>query len=109
MNKPSPIQDHLKALAEEYRNHHLALQKHYQEITATDDFIAELRRRESALVDRFRLLQIKLLGSLQGEHLNLMLDLSRVFDEMRVINSFAVQVLTETRGPWSSAAQAEQK
>jgi hypothetical protein len=109
MNEPSTIQDHLRALAEEYRNHHLALQKRYQETTASDDFVAELRRRESGLVDRFRLLQLKLLGSLQGEHLNLMLDLSRIFDEMRVINSFAVQVLTETRGPWSSAAQGEQE
>jgi hypothetical protein len=98
MNEPSPIQDHLRTLAEEYRNHHLALQKRYQETTAADDFVAELRRRESALVDRFRLVQIKLLGSLRGEHLNLMLDISRIFDEIRVVNSFAVQALTETRG-----------
>jgi hypothetical protein len=27
-----------------------------------------------------------------------MLDISRIFDEIRVVNSFAVQALTETRG-----------
>jgi hypothetical protein len=109
MTVSSTIQDHLKALAKEYRDHHLVLQKRYQETSSADDFVAELRRRESALVDRFRLVQINLLGLLQGEHLNLMLDLSRIFDEMRVVNSFAVQVLSETRGTWSSEAQDDQE
>jgi hypothetical protein len=97
MSETSPIQDHLKSLAEEYRSHHVSLQKRYQEAASTEEFIAELRRRDSALVDRFRLVQIRLIASLQGDHLSLMLDLSRVFDEMRVVHTFALQVLTETK------------
>jgi len=97
MSEASPIQDHLRRLAEDYRNHHVGLQKRYQEMASAEEFIAELRRRESALVDRFRLVQLKLLGLLQGDHLSLMLDLSRIFDEMRVVHTFALQVFTETK------------
>jgi hypothetical protein len=97
MSEASPIQDQLRKLAEDYRNHHAALQQHYQEAVSVEEFIAELRRRESALVDRFRLVQIKLLGLLKGDDLSLMLDLSRIFDEMRVVHTFALQVLTETK------------
>jgi hypothetical protein len=104
MSEVSPVQDHLRKLAEDYRNHHVALQKRYQEVASVGEFIAELRRRESALVDRFRLVQLKLLGSLQGDHLTLMLDLSRIFDEMRVVHTFALQVLTETKDSAPSPA-----
>lgn len=104
MSEASPIQDHLRKLAEDYRNHHAALQKRYQEAASVEEFIAELRRRDSALVDRFRLLQLKLLGLLQGDHLSLLLDLSRIFDEMRVVHTFAVQVLTETQESTPSPA-----
>jgi hypothetical protein len=97
MSEAPPIQDHLRRLAEDYRNHHTALQQRYQEAGSVEELIAELRRRDSALVDRFRLVQIRLLNSLQGDQLNLMLDLSRIFDEMRVVHTFAVQVLTETK------------
>jgi len=97
MSEASPIQDHLRRLAEDYRNHHVGLQKRYQEMASAEEFIAELRRRDSALVDRFRLVQLKLLGLLQENQLSLMLDLSRIFDEMRVVHTFAVQVLTETK------------
>jgi hypothetical protein len=97
MSEVSPIQDHLRKLAEDYRNHHVALQKRYQEMASAEEFIAELRRRDSALVDRFRLVQLRLLGLLQGDQLSLMLDLSRIFDEMRVVHAFALQVLTETQ------------
>jgi hypothetical protein len=104
MSEVSPIQDHLRKLAEDYRNHHVALQKSYQEAASVEEFIAELRRRDSALVDRFRLVQLKLLGLLQGDHLTLLLDLSRIFDEMRVVHTFALQVLTETKEPAPSPA-----
>ena len=104
MSEPSPLQDHLRKLAEDYRNHHAALQQRYQEAASAEEFIAELRRRESALVDRFRLVQLRLLGSLQGDHLSLMLDLSRIFDEMRVVHTFALQALTETRESAPSSA-----
>ena len=97
MSEASPIQDNLRKLAEDYRNHHAALQQRYQEAASAEEFIAELRRRDSALVDRFRLVQLKLLGLLQENQLSLMLDLSRIFDEMRVVHTFAVQVLTETK------------
>lgn len=109
MSETSPIQDDLRKLAEDYRKHHVALQKRYQEMTSAEDFIAELRRRDSALLDRFRLVQLKLLGSLQGEHLNLMLDLSRIFDEMRVVHTFVLQVFTETQGSTPAAAQTGQE
>jgi len=104
MSDASPVQEHLRKLAEDYRTHHAALQERYQQAASAEEFIAELRRRESALVDRFRLVQLRLLGSLQGDHLSLMLDLSRVFDEMRVVHTFALQVLTETREPAPSPA-----
>jgi len=107
MSEASPIQDHLRKLAEDYRNHHAALQKRYQEAPSLEEFIAELRRRDSALVDRFRLVQRKLLGSLQGDHLSLLLDLSRIFDEMRVVHTFAVQVLTESQESAPSPAEAD--
>jgi len=97
MSETSPIQDHLRSLAEEYRSHHVSLQKRYQEVASAEEFIAEMRRRNSVLVDRFRLVQLRLLASLQGDHLSLMLDLSRIFDEMRVVHTFALQVLTETK------------
>jgi hypothetical protein len=97
MSETSPIQDHLRSLAEEYRSHHVSLQERYQEAASAEEFIADLRRRDSALVDRFRLVQLRLLASLQGDHLSLMLDLSRIFDEMRVVHTFALQVLTETK------------
>ena len=102
MSETSPIQDHLKKLAEDYRNHHVALQKRYQEAASAEEFIAELRRRDSTLVDRFRSVQLKLIGSLQGDHLNLMLNLSRIFDEIRVVHTFALQVSTETKAAPSS-------
>jgi hypothetical protein len=97
MSDALPVQEHLRKLAEDYRNHHAALQERYQQAASAEEFTAELRRRESALVDRFRLVQLRLLGSLQGDHLSLMLDLSRIFDEMRVVHTFALHVLTETR------------
>jgi hypothetical protein len=97
MSEATPIQDHLRRLAEDYRNHHVALQKRYQEAASVEEFIAELRKRESVLVDRFRLVQLKLLGLLQEDHLTLMLDLSQIFDEMRVVHTFALQALTETK------------
>jgi hypothetical protein len=104
MSEVSPIQDHLRKLAEDYRNHHVGLQKRYQKMASAEEFIAELRGREAALVDRFRLAQLKLLNSLQGDHLNLMLDLSRIFDEMRVVHTFALQVSMETKAAASAPA-----
>jgi hypothetical protein len=104
MSEVPPIQDHLRKLAEDYRTHHVGLQERYREMASAAEFIAELRQRESALVDRFRLVQLKLLSSLQGDQLNFMLDLSRIFDEIRVVHTFALQVSTETREAASSPA-----
>jgi hypothetical protein len=104
VSEATPVQDHLRRLAEDYRNHHVALQKRYQEAASVEEFLAELRQRDSVLVDRFRLVQLKLLGLLQADSLSLMLDLSRIFDEMRVVQTFALQVLAETREPARSPA-----
>jgi hypothetical protein len=58
MSEATPVQDHLKRLAEDYRRHHVALQKRYQDAASVEEFLAELRQRDSVLVDRFRLVQL---------------------------------------------------
>jgi hypothetical protein len=97
MNDEPAAVDHLRKLAEGYRNIHMALQKQQREMTSPDGFLEELRQREAALLDRFRLVQQQLIATLQGEQLERILDLSRIFDEMRVINLFSIQTLTEIK------------
>lgn len=97
MSNASSGVEHLRNLAEHYRNVHLELQKRYKETGAGSAFLAELRQRETSLLDRFRLVQQDLLNSLQDEQLEKMLDLSRIFDELRVINLFEVQALRDTK------------
>ena len=97
MNDAPPVVEHLRKLAEDYRTVHLELQERYREMNSLEEFLAELRQREAALLDRFRLVQQQLIGALQDESLTKMLDLSRIFDEMRVISLFTVQALAEAR------------
>ena len=102
MNEAPAVAEHLKKLAQDYRDTHSALQARYQETTSTEDFLAELRKREAALTNRFRLLQQNLLTALNEEELEKMLELSRVFDEIRIINQFTLLALTQTNEPGDS-------
>jgi hypothetical protein len=95
MNKVPAVDEHLKKLAQDYRNTHSDLQTRYQEMTSAEGFLSELAQREAALMNRFRLLQQQLLAALKAEELEKTLELSRVFDEIRIINQFAIQTLTE--------------
>lgn len=95
MNEVQTVAEHLKRLAQNYRETHLTLQTRYREMTSAEDFLAELRQREAALINRFRLVQQNLLTTLAEEELEKVLELSRVFDEMRIINQFAFQALAE--------------
>jgi hypothetical protein len=99
MSEVPAVAAHLKKLAQDYRNTHLAMQTRYQQLTTAEDFLVELKQREAALMNRFRLLQHQLLATLEKEELEKMLELSRVCDEMRIINQFAIQALTETTEP----------
>jgi putative heme degradation protein len=105
MNDIPPVVHHLKSLAQEYRDTHLALQKRYQEMKSVEDFLAELKDREGMLLDRFRLVQQQLIAALEDEHLEKMLELSRIFDQMRLISLFTVQTLREPRTPGGSQEQ----
>ncbi|MBW1979839.1 MAG: hypothetical protein JRJ12_01345 [Deltaproteobacteria bacterium] len=108
MKDVPPAVERLKELAENYRQIHQALQKRYSEVESTDDFVAELRYREASLLDRFRTLQQQLIASLQGEDLEQLLDLSRIFDEIRVINLFTIQALTHAdREPPGTTSQVQ--
>jgi hypothetical protein len=97
MSELSPVVEHLRKLAEGYHNTHMELQKQQREMTSPVVFLEQLRQREGTLVDRFRLVQQELIAALQGDQLEKMLDLSRIFDEIRVINQFANQTLTEMK------------
>ena len=69
MNEAPAVAEHLKKLAQDYHDTHSALQARYRETSSTEDFLAELRQREAALANRFRLLQQHLLTALNEEEL----------------------------------------
>ncbi len=102
MNEAPAVAEHLKKLAQGYRDTHSALQTRYREQTSTENFLAELKQREAILTNRFRLLQQHLLTTLNEEELEKMLELSRVFDEMRIINQFTLLALAQTNEPGDS-------
>ena len=89
--------EHLKKLAQGYRDMHQSLHEKYSEMTSIKSFLAELKQREAALLDRFRLVQHKLFTVIKDEELEMLLDLSEIFDEIRVINQFTIQALVESR------------
>ena len=99
MNEVPTVSEHLKKLAQDYRDTHLALHTQYQVMTSVEHFLAELKQREAVLMNRFRLLQHQLLATLREEELEKTLELSRVFDEIRIINQFTIQTLTEVNEP----------
>ena len=101
MNDVPTVVEHLKNLAQGYHDAHLALQAQYSEIESPEEFFVELKHREAALLSRFRLVQKHLLASLEDEELEKAIELSRIFDEIRVINEFLIQTLVgknETEG-----------
>ena len=96
MNQVPAVAENLKKLAQDYRNTYSAMQIRYQEMISAEDFLAELKQQEATLMNRFRLLQQWLVANLEEENLENVLELSRVFDEIRIINQFAIQTLSET-------------
>ena len=62
---------------------------------SAEEFLVEMRKQEAALLNRFRLVQQKLLSSLDQEELEKAVELCRIFNQIRVINQFAVQALGE--------------
>ena len=94
MNEVPTVAEHLKKLAKNYHSTHFTLQTASQEMTSSEDFLVELKQREAALIKRFRLVQKQLLAALKEEELERILELSRVFDEIRIVSQFAMQTLT---------------
>ena len=93
MNDVPTLVEHLKILAQGYRDTHLALETQYQKMESPEAFLVQLKHREAALLSRFRLVQKNLLASLEEEELEKAIELSKIFDEIRVINEFAIQTL----------------
>ena len=99
MNEFPKVSEHLKELAQNYHDTHQAFQERHRETTSAEEFLAEVNQREAALMNRFRLLQQQLLATLEEKDLERMLELSRIIDEMRIINQFAVQTLVGAGAP----------
>lgn len=95
MNDLPPFAEHLKTLAQDYRETYLALEARYQEMPPPEEFLRELKQREASLIDRFRLVQKELFSVLKAGELDKLLELSRIFDEIRVINQFIIQTVIE--------------
>jgi hypothetical protein len=95
MNDLPPFAEHLKTLAHNYRETYLALESRYQEMLLPEEFLLELKQREAALIDRFRLVQKELFSVIRAGELDKLLELSRIFDEIRVINQFIIQTVVE--------------
>lgn len=93
MNEVPTVVEHLKNLAQSYHDAHLALQARYHDRESPEKFFVELKHREEALLSRFRIVQKDLLTCLEDEELEKAIELSRIFDEIRVINEFLIQTL----------------
>ena len=95
MNNVPAFVEHLKELAQDYHDTYHSLETRYRELESAEEFLVEMRKQEAALMNRFRLVQQKLLSSLDEEELEKAVELCRIFDQIRVINQFAVQALGE--------------
>ena len=95
MNDISPFAEHLKTLAQDYREIYLTLEARYREMVSPEEFLLELKQREASLIDRFRLVQKELLSLVKAGELDKLLELSKIFDEIRVINQFIIQTVVE--------------
>jgi len=96
MNDLPPFAEHLKTLAHYYRETYLALESRYREMRSPEEFLLELKQREATLIDRFRLVQKELFSVIKAGELDKLLELSRIFDEIRVINQFIIQTVVES-------------
>jgi hypothetical protein len=95
MSDLPPFAEHLKKLARNYRETYLTLESRYQEIQSPEEFLFELKQREAALIDRFRLVQKEWFSVIKERELDKLLELSSIFDEVRVINQFIIQTVVE--------------
>ncbi|MEJ2364554.1 MAG: hypothetical protein P8075_16755 [Deltaproteobacteria bacterium] len=95
MNDLPPFAEHLKTLARNYRETYLTLESRFQEMQSPEQFLFELKQREAALIDRFRLIQKEWLSVIKERELDKLLELSSIFDEIRVINQFMIQTVVE--------------
>ena len=95
MNDLPPFAEHLKALARDYREIYLALEARYREMVSPEEFLLELKQREASLIDRFRLVQRELFSVMKAGEVDKLLELSRIFDQIRVINQFIIQTVVE--------------
>lgn len=95
MNDLPPFAEHLKALAQDYREIYLALEARYREMSSPEEFLLELKQREASLIDRFRLVQKELFSVIKAGEVDKLLELSRIFDQIRVINQFIIQTIVE--------------
>lgn len=93
MNDVPAFVEHLKKLAQDYHDTHHSLETSYREMESAEEFLVELRQQESELLNRFRLVQNQLLASLEEEILEEAVELCRIFDQVRLINQFAIQTL----------------
>ena len=101
MNNVPTFVEHLKKLAQDYHDTHNSLQTRYREMESAEEFLVEIRKQEASLLNRFRLLQQKLFASLDEQELEKAVELCRVFDQIRIINQFAVQALSEMKSSTS--------
>ena len=95
MNDLPPFAEHLKTLARNYRETYVNLESRYQEMQSPEQFLFELKQREAALIDRFRLIQKEWFSVIKERELDKLLELSSIFDEIRVINQFIIQTVVE--------------
>ena len=95
MNDLPPFAEHLKRLARNYRETYLTLEARYQEMQSSEEFLFELKQREAALIDRFRLIQKEWFSVIKEKELDKLLELSSIFDEIRIINQFMIQTVVE--------------
>ena len=95
MNDLPLFAEHLKTLARNYRETYLTLESRFQEMQSPEQFLFELKQREAALIDRFRLIQKEWLSVIKERELDKLLELSSIFDEIRVINQFMIQTVVE--------------
>jgi hypothetical protein len=109
MKKLPPFAEHLKTLAQDYRETYLALEARCQEMVSPEEFLHELKQREASLIDRFRLVQKELFSVVKAGELEKLLELSRIFDEIRVINQFIIQTVVEADKFASDHGKEEEK
>ena len=95
MNDLPPFAEHLKTLARNYRETYLTLESRYQEMQSPEEFLFELKQREAVLIDRFRLIQKEWFSVIKEKELDKLLELSSIFDEIRIINQFMIQTVVE--------------